>query len=189
MKINNKLLSLPEGEFDVSVLIFSEDDRFKLFELYESWRNLCDLSIKFKGRAINLPEALSESVFCLETGAVRVIDSISGANSSWDCYDLNSKKRIQVKAASVLPDLTSFGPSSQWDELYFIDFNVDGEWTGKYKIYKIENDDIYNQKVNATETMRDQQLMGRRPRFSIYSNIIKERKLHPIISSTLDISN
>ena len=189
MKTIKKILSLPEGEFEVPVLTFSEEDRYELYGFYKSWRNLCDLSVAFKGRAINLPESLSESVFCLETGAVRVIDSISGANSSWDCYDLNSQKRIQVKSASVLPDLTSFGPTSQWDELYFIDFNVDGKWTGKYKIYIIENDDIYNQKVNASETMRDQQLMDRRPRFSIYSNIIEEKKLHPIISSTLDISN
>ena len=186
MKITSKILSLPEGQFETNVLMFTNDDRSKLYDLYKSWRNLSDLSKGLEGRAINLPESLSESVFCMETGAVRVIDSISRANSSWDCYDLNSQNRIQVKAASVLPDLTSFGPTSQWDELYFIDFNVDGKWSGKYKIYKIDNDDIYNQKVNTTETMRDQQLQNRRPRFSIYSSIVEKKGLKPIIYSTLN---
>ncbi len=187
MELKNEKLNLPEGIFDAQVISISNVDIENLIKMYKSWRNLSDLSAEFKGRAINLPEALSESIFCLETGAVRVVSNISQANSSWDCYDLKSEKRIQIKAAGVLPDLTSFGPTSQWDEIYFMDFVVDGRWTGKYEVYLIDNDDIYNQKVNANETMRDQQLQGRRPRFSIYDCVIKEKNLNPIISSSLDI--
>ena len=71
-------------------------------------------------------------------GTVRVTSSISGANSSWDCYDVKRQKRIQVKACSVLPDLTSFGPNSQWDEIYFVDFYRQGKWDGTFDIYQIK---------------------------------------------------
>ena len=42
------------------------------------------------------------------------------------------------------------------------------------------NDKIYNHKVNANQTFMDQQKQGRRPRFSIYSEIIVENGLKPI---------
>ncbi|NFN19717.1 Bsp6I family restriction endonuclease [Clostridium botulinum] len=67
-------------------------------------------------RKINLPEGLSESAFCLAKGMFRVTQKISGANTSFDCYDPNGQRgnnRIQVKACSVIPDLTSFGPNSE----------------------------------------------------------------------------
>lgn len=185
MQILNKKLKLPEGVFETEVIKFEKNDRKQLFHFYKSWRNLSSLSISFYGRSINLPEALSESVFCLSTNSVRVVSGIYGANSSWDCYNLSSKKRIQVKAASVLPDLSSFGPNSQWDELYFIDFFVDGSWSGKYKIYKIPNELVYNHKVNSSQTFRQQQKLGRRPRFSIYTSIIQNKKIKPIIIDSL----
>lgn len=178
-------LHLPEGLYSVTVIHFEEADRAKLINLYKSWRSLCNALLSLKARAVNLPEGLSESAFCLEMGFVRVVDSIPGANSSWDCYDLSRRKRIQVKACSVLPDLTSFGPDSVWDEIYFIDFYRGGAWDGTFDIYLIDSDDIYNHKVNARQTLRDQQRQGRRPRFSIYSEIIQRKGLRPIKTGKL----
>ena len=116
---------------------------------------------------------------------VKITKSISGANTSWDCYDLNSKKRIQVKACSVLPDLTSFGPKSEWDEIYFLNFFKDGKWDGSFDIYKIDNDLIYSQKVNINQTMKDQQKQGKRPRFSIYKDIIIPNGIKPVKTCNL----
>jgi hypothetical protein len=187
MVISNQTLTLPEGTFNVEVLQINQNDRQNLFSIYNQWRNLSNELISINGRGVNLPEALSESTFCLEMDCVRVISSISGANSSWDCYDLNRHKRIQVKACSVLPDLTSFGPTSEWDEIYFMDFCKDGSWRGEFDIYLIDNDLIYNHRVNNNQTMREQQLQKRRPRFSIYRDIIQKQKIKPVFSGSLEI--
>jgi hypothetical protein len=178
-------LRLPEGMYQVKVLQFEGADRNRLLALYRSWRLLCDDLTAFKARAVNLPEGLSESSVCLEMGFVRVIGNISGANSSWDCYDISRWKRIQIKACSVLPDLTSFGPDSVWDEIYFVDFYRGGTWDGTFDIYLIDNDDIYNHKVNARQTLRAQQEQGRRPRFSIYKEIIQKKGLRPTTTGRL----
>jgi len=178
-------LRLPEGVFNVEVLAFSEQDHAFLSKIYRNWRNLCGDLALIEARGINLPEGLSESAFCIEMGAVRVIRSIPGANSSWDCYDINRKKRIQVKACSVLPDLTSFGPESQWDEIYFLDFYREGKWDGTFNIYLIPNRSIYEYPVNRGQTMREQQEQRRRPRFSIYSGIIEPQKIRPIKTGRL----
>jgi hypothetical protein len=92
---------------------------------------------------------------------------------------LNTKTgiRIQIKATSIDSDLTSFGPRSEWDELYFLDFSA-GD--GSFKVYKIEADWIYKYQVNKNQTFAQQQAEKRRPRFSIIEGIIKPRKLKPI---------
>ena len=186
MKERKVTLTLPEGEFFVDVLYFYENDKQTLLSVYRKWRNLSNELSSLKGRGVNLPEVLSESSFCLEMDCVRVISSISGANSSWDWYNFNRKKRIQVKACSVLPDLTSFGPASEWDEIYFMDFFKDGSWNGEFDIYFIENNWIYNHKVNNNQTMKEQQLQGRRPRFSIYKDIIQRRGIKPVSTGNLN---
>jgi len=84
-----------------------------------------------------------------------------------------------------LPDLTSFGPTSEWDELYFLDFYREGNWDGTFDIYKIPNELIYNHKVNQHQTMKEQQLEKRRPRFSIYKEIILSNGMTPIKTGRL----
>ena len=75
-----------------------------------------------------------------------------------------------------LPDLTSFGPNSQWDRIFFVDFYREGLWDATFDIYEIATEDIYNFPVNATQTMADQKAQGRRPRFSIFSGLILKNK-------------
>jgi len=178
-------IKLPEGVFDTTVLQFDDSDRDFLFEVYEDWRILSKKLTKLKSRTVNLPEGLSEGSFCIEMDTVRIVEGISGANTSFDCYGLKTNERIQVKACSVLPDLTSFGPKSVWDKIYFIDFYRGGKWDGTFDIYLLENDDIYNHKVNANQTLKDQQEQGRRPRFSIYNEIIKKKGIKPIKTGQL----
>jgi hypothetical protein len=177
MNLENQILELPEGRFKVSVNTFDETDRKRLLSIYNNWRELSINAQKLGGRGINLPEILSEGGFCLEMNSVRVDTSIKGANSSFDAYNPLTKKRIQIKAASVTPDLTSFGPKSIWDELYFVDFS---RLDGTFDIYLIPSKYIYSMPVNQNETMYEQQQKGKRPRFSIYDKIIKEKGLSPI---------
>ncbi|MCT7646681.1 Bsp6I family type II restriction endonuclease [Aliarcobacter butzleri] len=185
-------LNLPEGNFKADVIEFEEIDRKKLLEIYDSWRTLCTKLNEMQARSVNLPEGLSESSFCLEMNCFRTTGGVKKAgkikvNTSFDAYNPISNKRIQVKACSVLPDLTSFGPKSVWDELYFVDFYRDGLWDGKFDIYKIETNDIYTNSVNAGQSFTDQQAQQRRPRFSIYSDIIKPKNIVPIKTGDLKI--
>lgn len=178
-------LNLPEGIFRGNVVRYEESDRQSFREIYYHWRELCDKLIAMGGRGVNIPEVLTEGLFCIDMNAVRLTQGITGANTSFDCYREEDSTRIQVKACSVLPDLTSFGPRSVWDEIYFMDFYNEGNWDGTYNIYFIENDLIYNHRVNAEQTVRDQQQQGRRPRFSLYREIIQPLNLEPVVSGQL----
>ncbi|QWD02858.1 Bsp6I family type II restriction endonuclease [Polynucleobacter paneuropaeus] len=185
MKLESKQIKLPEGSYLVNLQFFDSSDQAALKAIYERWVQLSNDLQKYGGRRINLPELLSEAVFCMNFSAGRMTQGIAGANSSFDCYDIHSKKRIQVKACSVSEDLTSFGPDSVWDEIYFIHFYPNGVYDGTYNIYLINNNSIYNHKVNAHQTMKQQQLQGRRPRFSIMREIIAPNKIKPVIQGKL----
>ena len=185
MEILKTKIQLPEGSFDVEAQSFVENDKIKLRQIYNDWVDLSDELQNIGGRRINVPEALSESIFCIHFNSVRILGNISGANSSFDCYNLDNKKRIQVKACSVESDLTSFGPKSVWDEIYLIHLYPNKKYDGNYKIYLIENDLIYNHKVNKNQTMKDQQSQGKRPRFSIMKKIILKKNIKPVIEAKL----
>jgi len=177
MKKANVLLQLPEGDFYSNVLVFDNNDAKELYDIYVSWRSLCKSLNDVNARSVNLPEGLSENAFCIAKNVWRCTESISGANTSYDCYDPNGVRgnnRIQVKACSVLPDLTSFGPQSEWDRIYFVDFYRKGQWDKTFDVYEIETDDINSYPVNAKQTLLDQKRQGRRPRFSIYKGLIQE---------------
>lgn len=173
-------LKLPEGLFEVEVYKFYKNDKIIFQKIYKHWRNLDKLLNGVGSRAVNLPEGLSEGSFCLAMDSVRIAENINGANSSWDCYNLQTQKRIQIKACSVTPALTSFGPNSEWDVLYFLDFYRKGHWDGTFDIYKIENNLINIIQVNNSQTFSHQQSQGRRLHFSIYKKIIKQQSLSPI---------
>ena len=96
---------------------------------------------------------------------------------SFDAVNTKTGKRIQIKASSVGSDLTSFGPKSEWDELFFLDFS---QGNGVFKVYEIKPEWVYGHNVSKTQTFKEQQDQGRRPRFSIIDNIIKPKDLKPI---------
>lgn len=174
-----------EGEEHDAVLQWIEqNDRNALRELYEDWRSLTDGLIEFNSRGPNLPEGISESAFALEFGCPRVLQ-VEGSSSSFDCYDPNLHHRLQIKATSIENDLTSFGPRSVWDVLYFLDFFRNGDFDRTFDVYEIPNDLIFNFQINQTQTFRDQQLQGRRPRFGIKRQIISPNNIEPLRTCTI----
>jgi len=179
MKEQDIILKLPEGNFKNKVLMFDNSDKQILKKVYTYWRNLCNALTKLNARKVNLPEGLSETAFCLEMNCVRIVNGITGTHSSFDAYNPKTNKRIQIKASSIESDLTSFGPNSVWDELYFLDFYRDGKWNGKFDIYLIPNELIYGRKVNKSQTLKQQQIEKRRPRITLFQ-IIKENKIKPL---------
>ena len=164
-----------------------EVDSYKdLKELYESWQQQRILMKKHDGRMPNIPEAMTEGLIAYVTdGGVRKIKAITpkGIKASYDCYNLNKKNRIQVKASSSAGP-TSFGPKTEWDELYLVDFYNNGNVDGNFKIYDATKVDIDSIMVNTDETIGDQKKAGRRPRVSMF-NIIEQENLKPVLKGNI----
>jgi len=160
---------------------FTKDDLEFFQKIYSNWRDISKSLQSINARGVNLPEGLSEGLFSLYTGFLRMNGvNLPGVSSSFDCYDPINHKRIQVKACSVIPDLSSFGPNSKFDDLYFMDFYREGKWDGSFDIYYIPSDLLYNIVLNQKEnkTFRDQQIQGRRPRLSLYK-LAKSKGIEP----------
>jgi len=165
-------------EYEADLLKAEEGDRPKLKKLYKAWVQLKMGLNEFESRAPNLPEGISEGAFSLEFECPRVLN-VRGTPSSYDCYNPKTNERIQIKATTIRWDLTSFGPTSVWDVIYLLDFYRDGNFDGTYDVYKIPNKLVYNHQVSKTQTFRDQQEQGRRPRFSIKRSIIEVHGIKP----------
>ncbi len=175
-----KHLDLPEGKVEADVSIFDEEDKKIIKFVYENWLELCK-SLKVLGaRGVNIPEGLSETAVCMHKSWYRVNNAkIGKAKTSFDAYDPKGgvgNNRIQIKACSIDNDLTSFGPNSVWDRIFFADFYNDGEWNGKIVLYEIDTKDIKEHKVNSGQLFTDQQTEKRRPRFSIKKDLISKGK-------------
>jgi hypothetical protein len=162
----------------LTLLEFIEDDRAAWKKLFDTWAFLTNGMKGFKSRGVNLPEGISESAYCLLTGSCRLVSGTNLPNSSFDTYNEKSGMTEQIKACSVKSDLTSFGPKSKWDILFFLDFYNNGNLNGQFNVYQIPNEIIYSAKVNKNHTFRDFQLMGKRPRLSI-KKIIVENNIEP----------
>lgn len=174
-------LIIENKSYFVNVDIMEETDKDNLIKIYKLWNQLSKMLSDYGCRRINFPE-LSELIFCALYKCWRTNNTKGlGEHSSFDCYNPKTHKRIQIKAASAKGELTSFGPDSIWDEIYFMDFYNNGNYDGTFEVYLLPNDEIYNHQMNKNknETFRDQQKQGRRPRFSLRS-LIKELNIKPI---------
>lgn len=156
---------------------FDFDDYKELLGIYRDWLNLNRCLKSLGGRNLNVPDVFGESLFCYFFNAIRT----NGSAYSYDCVMKDTLAGVQIKSCSIKNDCSSFGPTSTWDEFYFIDFAKNGTIDGKAYIYKIDIDFsniVLNEKKG--ETFHDQQMQGRRPRFSIKQKIIKPYHLKPI---------
>ena len=183
MKIEKHKTKVFGEECHVELMHFNQKDKKEWKKLFDSWKKLKFGLREYEAREPNFPEGLSEVAFCLYSDSNRFISLTGNANSSFDTFNLETGKAEQIKACSVEKDLTSFGPNSKWDDIYFLDFYNDGKVDGTFNVYKVPTDWIYNMKVNSTQTFKDQQNEGRRPRFSIKDKIIKDKKLKPIATN------
>ncbi|MEK7117297.1 MAG: Bsp6I family type II restriction endonuclease [Patescibacteria group bacterium] len=180
MKLSKHQLKTKKGMLVVEVASFDKKDAKTFKKLFNMWVKLNKGLGKY-GRKVNIPEVLSEGMFCVFSDSVRCQKKIRGVGSiSFDTINLKTEEREQIKASSIETDLTSFGPKSEWDKLYFMNFYNNGNIDGTFDVYEIPNKLIYSKKVNIGQTMRLQQKEKRRPRFSIMDAIIKPYKIKPI---------
>ena len=181
MEIKNEKILIEKKLYDAQLQYFGKNDQKKLKDLYSYWKQLKSGMEQFKSRHPNLPEGISESAFAIFFNSPRVINVSGKTSGSFDNYDTKSHERIQVKATTIETDLTSFGPKSVWDVLYFLDFYRDGKFDGKFDVYKIPGKiNIKNIQVSKTKTFREIQDAGKRPRFSIKDKIIRPENIKPV---------
>lgn len=163
---------------------FDKNDFVILQNIFKEWMQINKELKGLGGRNLNVPDVFSEALFCLAYDAVRT----NATAHSYDCVMRKTGEGVQVKSASIPKDCTSFGPRSTWDLLYFADFAPSGKVDGIVNFYKIEDSYVYDLVLNSAkgETFRDQQIQGRRPRFSVQSAIIKPLRLKP--ERTIDLN-
>ena len=97
MRIENTQIVLENKQIDAEIQIFEKRDWQTIKSMYEQWVNLSNLSKEMRGRGINLPEVISEGVFCLEFECARFLGSSGGIKTSFDCLDLNLLKEFKSK--------------------------------------------------------------------------------------------
>jgi len=154
----------------------------KMISLYEKIIEINHFSRDLGAtRIVNLPEHLTEGIYCYVSGSVRCV---KGKDVSYDCYNFKKHQRIQVKSSQLMTgDLTSFGPKSEYDDIVFV-------MVSDHIVYIYDNIGSFvthEFKVNKTESFGDQCKVGRRPRFSILNKIIKENCLKALLQ--FDIRN
>jgi hypothetical protein len=147
---------------------------------FDSWLKLKQQSNILHGRSPNIPECITETCLCLVTNSVRFKKGKKIKNASFDCFDILKERTKQSKATSVSDDLTSFGPKTRWDDLYFLDFYNHGDVDGTFNVYQIPNDLIYNSLVKEGRTLKEAQDLGLRPRIHIKNQIIVPNGIEPI---------
>ena len=134
---------------------FDENDFKELKNIFQDWINLNKRVKRLGGRNLNVPDVLSEALYCYFFNAIRT----NGTAHSYDAVDIKTGEGIQIKSASIKDDCTSFGPTSTWDRLYFVDFAPNGNVDGNVFFYEIISDNINKLVLNKkdNETFEDQQ--------------------------------
>lgn len=143
----------------------------EIISLYPLWKELNKRIKQLYPRGVNFHEVFSEFIVCYVNDYYHSL----GVGSE-DAFT-NDNIKVQIKGTSNFnSDLTSFGPTSEFEILEFA--RLDQTENNLY-LYKIPIDDLYNVHVNKLQTFKQQQQLGRRPRFSIISNFIEPYKLRP----------
>lgn len=166
----------------LELMTFDEIDRKNWKTLFNSWKSLKLGMREYKSREPNFPEGLSEVAYCLWSGSSRFIKAWNLSNTSFDTFNQTARTAEQIKACSIEEDLTSFGPRSKWDRLIFLDFYNNGKVDGRFDIYEIPTDVLYNYQINRTQTFKQQQAQGRRPRLSL-KKIASELNIKPLATN------
>ncbi|HDR8323987.1 TPA: Bsp6I family type II restriction endonuclease [Bacillus cereus] len=141
---------------------------------YFLWKELNALIKNSHNRGINFPETISETLLCSAMGFEL------NRGTGGDARDPQTNRIIEAKATSNWDkDTTSFSPTESFDALYFLRLNQRDD---ELYIYDtgINSDTLKLIQVNKTQTLGDQQLQGRRPRFSVIKFVIEENAILPV---------
>jgi hypothetical protein len=143
-----------------------------LHEAYWNYRLITE-NVPWANRAPNMPSELTEAIVCLCTGA-ELIDEGHG-----DILLPNGLVGEVKGTSSSEGDLSSFSPSSDFDNLFFV--HMDAKDYNIYYVYDLglSRSEISGIRLSKSATFADQSKGKRRPRFSIINQIIKPSNLKP----------
>jgi hypothetical protein len=141
-----------------------------LHDAYWPW-NAALSQTPWAERGANIPEALTEAIVCLCTDAKLIRGGVGDIL-------LPNRKVGEVKATSKpTGDLTSFSPTEEFDELYFVMANPQNNHI--YTVYDLgmSRREVEKIRVSSTQTFKQQSDEGRRPRFSVPEDQLQELML------------
>ncbi|PFG07155.1 Bsp6I family type II restriction endonuclease [Bacillus sp. es.034] len=134
---------------------------------YFLWKELDLIIRQSHTRGVNIPETVTEALLCYVSG-FRLNRGVGG-----DAFDPSTNRVIEIKATSNFErDTSSFSPNEEFDKLFFSRLDKRNDTMYFYDL-GINSDQLKLIKVNALQTLGDQQKQGRRPRFSIIKQIIE----------------
>lgn len=176
-------------------LVDIDNARFKeaiaIYELWKEYNNKIAGAIKTNRRA-NLPECVSEPIAIYALNEAHKKRTKTKKNifkwnkkTSCDAYDEVNNTKIEIKGSSSNGP-TSFSPKSQFDDLVFIKVDSVNDKAEVYDTHK-KTRDLYNIKVNKTQTFKDQIDQKRRPRFSVEEELIVKYKIQKF--ADVDLKN
>lgn len=140
-------------------------------DLYPKWKALNSGIKEFNTRGVNFPDAISESMVCYALGFKR------NCGKSGDATD-SEGNLIEIKAASKHDDdLSSFSPNTKFDKLFFLRLNQEKDTAEIYDM-QMNFSTFEKLEVNKTQSVKEQQNEGRRPRLSLIK-IIEQQNLKP----------
>lgn len=122
-----------------------------------------------------MPDAISEPIACYCLGFYWNRGTQVG-----DATDSNTNEKVEFKATSNFDsDLSSFGPDTRFDKLYFLRFSLE---ENKLFIYDlgINSEQLGDYPANQTQTIREQQKQGRRPHVRLLDLFVKKNHLEPV---------
>lgn len=159
-----------------------DEQRIRLTcRIYQHWKQLYLELKSLSTRGCGFPGELSENIVCYCFGF------LLNKKSGGDCYDKEKDEIIEVKGTgSDKDDLSSFSPQEHFDRLFFckVDKNEDCVY-----IYDtgFNSEKLKTISVNKKDMVEDQQKSKRRPRFSVYKEIILKNNIKPLVKfSVLD---
>ena len=143
-------------------------------EAYFKWKDL-NVSIKnIHTRGINMPDVISEPIVCYVMGYLW-----NRGKQVGDATRQTDDAKIEIKATSRWAgDLSSFGPTAQFDDLVFARFNLDNNMLFIYDL-DINSTDFSNYPANSRQTIREQQEQTRRPHVSLQTIFVDANNLLP----------
>lgn len=103
-----------------------------------------------------MPDSISEPIRCF------CLDYYWSKGSDGDAITRDSRKVVFKVCSDFDSDLTSFGPTYEFDNFLFLRFNLNENLCYVYDT-GLSSDDVKKLRVNSTQTIEDQQKLGRRP--------------------------
>lgn len=136
-------------------------------DAYFQWKDLNTFIKDSSHRGINMPDAISEPMGCYCLGL-----KWNRGDKVGDATDEQGRK-IEFKATSNFDsDLSSFGPTSTFDDLVFLRFNLKTNLLYVYDL-GINSEELGKYPANKNQTIQEQKNQGRRPHVRLIDLFIK----------------